>query len=40
MAGIVEQLGRRRLLDLAAGIHHHHAVGVLGHHAHVVGDQE
>ena len=39
MAGIVEQLGGVRLLDLAAGIHHHDAVGVLGDHAHVVGDQ-
>ena len=39
MRRAVEQLVDRRLLDLAAGIHHHHAVGVLGHHAQVVGDQ-
>ena len=39
MAGIVEQVGGGRLLDLAAGVHHHDAVGVLGDHAHVVGDQ-
>ena len=40
MARTVEQLGGVRLLDLAAGIHHHDAVGVLGDHAHVVGDQD
>ena len=40
MAGIVEQLVGGGLLDLAAGIHHHDPVGVLGDHAHVVGDQD
>ncbi len=27
-------------LDGAAGEHHHHSIGDLGHHAHVVGDEE
>ena len=31
--------GDARFLDLAAGVHHHHAVAALGHHAEVVGDQ-
>ena len=34
-----EELVDRRLLDLAAGIHHHHALGHLRHHAEVVRDQ-
>ena len=39
MARAGEQLGDRRLLDLAAGIHHDHALGDLGDHAEIVGDQ-
>ena len=39
MQRVVEQRLDRRLLDLAAGIHHHHALGRLGDHAEVVGDQ-
>ena len=31
---------RARLLDHAAGVHHHHAVAGLGHHREVVGDEE
>jgi hypothetical protein len=39
VAGAFEQLLGARLLDLSAGIHHHNPVGILGDHAHVVGDQ-
>ena len=38
--GVGEQLVDRRLLDLAAGVHHEHAVGDLGDDAEVVGDQD
>src|ERR1700738_4362427 len=34
-----EQLGHRRLLDLAAGLHHHDALGDFGDHAEIMGDQ-
>ena len=37
---MVEQLVGARLLHLAARVHHHHPVGVLGDHAHVVGDED
>ena len=40
MRRTLEQIVDRRLLDLAAGIHHHDAVGVLRDHAHVVRDQD
>ena len=40
MLRLREQSGDRRLLDLAAGIHDHDAVGDLGDHAEVVGDQD
>ena len=40
MQRVVEQARDRRFLDDAAGIHHQHAVGGLGHHAHVVGDDD
>ena len=39
MTGRAEQFGHRRLLDLAAGIHHHDALGDFGDHAEIVGDQ-
>ena len=39
MPWAAEQLADRRLLDLAAGIHHHHALGDLRHHAEIVGDE-
>jgi hypothetical protein len=34
-----EQIVDVGLLDLLAGVHHQHPVGVLGHDAHVVGDE-
>ena len=34
-----EDLLDRALLDLASGVHHHHALAHLGHHAEVVRDQ-
>ena len=34
-----EQFVHRRLLDHLARAHHHHPIGEVGHHAHVVGDQ-
>ena len=40
MARAAEEGGDRRLLDLAAGVHHHDALGHLGHHAEVVGDED
>ena len=40
MARALEQIIGARLLDLAAGIHHHHPVGVLGDDPHIVGDQD
>ncbi len=40
MTGRAEQLGDRRLLDLAAGIHHHDALGDFSDHAEIVGDQD
>ena len=40
MARPVEQLEHGRLLDLAAGVHHHHAVAALGDDAEVVGDHD
>ncbi len=39
VAGRAERGRGRGLLDLAAGIHHHHPVGDLRHHAEIVGDQ-
>ena len=39
VAGAIEQIVRSRLLDLAPGVHDDDAVGVFGHHAHVVRDQ-
>jgi hypothetical protein len=39
MPGQAKQLGHRRLLDLAAGIHDHDALGDFGDHAEVVRDQ-
>ncbi len=38
MQRLVEQPRHRGFFDHAAGIHHQHAVGGLGDHAHVVGD--
>ncbi len=38
--GVVEQRTHRRLLDDAAGIHHHHLVGHFGDDAQVVRDQD
>ena len=40
MTGRAEQLGDRRLLHLAAGIHHHDALGDFGDHAEIMGDQD
>ena len=40
MQRLREQVLDRRLLDLAAGIHHDDALGGLGHHAEVVRDQD
>ena len=40
VARALEQILGARLLDLSPGIHHHHPVGILGDHAHVVGDQD
>ena len=40
MSGAVEQIVGARLLDLAPGIHHDHAVGILGDDAHVMRDQD
>ena len=40
MAGLLEQVVDGCLLDLSAGVHHHHPVGGFGDHAHVVGDQD
>ena len=40
MQRIGEQFVYLGLLDLHARVHHHHAVGVLGDQAHVVGDQD
>ena len=40
MRRAVEQLGRGRLLDLAARIHHDHAAAGLGHDAEIVRDQD
>ena len=39
MQRVLEQRLDRRLLDLAAGIHHHDALGGLGDDAEIVGDQ-
>jgi len=39
VARTLEQILGARLLHLAPGIHHDHAVGVLGDHTHVMGDQ-
>ena len=36
----VKQRVDRALFDHPAGVHHHHIVGDLGHHAEVVGDQD
>jgi hypothetical protein len=38
--GVVEDLVLHPALDDAAGVHHHHAVGDVGDHAHVVGDED
>src|SRR6202011_558255 len=35
MTGRAEQFGHRRLLDLAAGIHNHDALGYFGDHAEI-----
>ena len=40
MPRVVEDLVQRALLDDAARVHHQHAVGDLGDHAEVVGDQD
>ena len=40
MPRTLEQIVGVGLLDLAAGVHHHHPVGILGDDAHVVGDQD
>jgi hypothetical protein len=40
MARAGEDAVDRPVLDDAAGVHHDHAVGELGHHAKVVGDEE
>src|SRR5450631_4948582 len=40
MTGRAEQLGYRRLLNLAAGIHHHDAFGDFGDHAEIMGNQD
>ena len=39
VAGLIKQRINRGLLDLSAGVHDDDAVGVLGDHAHVVGDE-
>ena len=39
MTGRAEQLGDRRLLNLAAGIHHHDALGDFSDHTEIMGDQ-
>ena len=39
MSRALEDVALGAALDDAAGIHHLHAIGDLGHHAHVVGDQ-
>ncbi|MNI29456.1 hypothetical protein D3C73_832720 [compost metagenome] len=39
VARLGEHLFRRAFLDLVTAIHHQHAVGHFGHHAHVVGDE-
>src|SRR5215218_1222752 len=38
--GVLEQIVDGRFLDLAAGIHHHDAIGGLGDDAEVVGDEQ
>src|SRR5258708_35663387 len=40
MTGRAEQLGHRRLLNLAAGIHDHDALGDFGDYAEIMGDQD
>ncbi len=40
VARLREDRFRRAGFDLVAAVHHEHAVGHLGHHAHVVGDEE
>ncbi len=40
LGGRLEQRRRGAFLDLVAVPHHHHAVGDLGHHAHVVRDEQ
>ena len=40
MRGSLEELARRRALDDAAAIHHRDAVGVVRHHAEIVGDEQ
>ena len=40
MARPIEQVEHGRLLDLSAGIHHHHPVATLGNVAEVVGDHD
>jgi hypothetical protein len=40
VARLREDLFRRTGLDLVAAVHHEHAVGHFGHHAHVVRDEE
>jgi len=40
MPRCAEQVGDRGLLDLAAGIHHHHPLGDLRHHPEIVGDED
>ena len=40
MLRVVEEVGGAGLLDDVAGLEDHDAVGQLGHHAHVVGDEQ
>ncbi len=39
-AGCIEHRDRLALLHFFAGAHHHHAIGDLGDHAHVMGDEQ
>ena len=40
LARVFEDVGDRPFFDLVAAIHHHHAVGHLRDHRHVMGDEQ